>query len=54
MQEGIFIYLDQNIIQYDFEKKINLSNDLKFGKSNVLKVFLTLHIIVREMTGDFD
>jgi len=30
MKEGIFIYLDQNIIQYDFEKKINLSNDSKF------------------------
>ncbi len=30
MKKGIFIYLDQNIIQYDFEKKINLSNDSKF------------------------
>jgi len=30
MKEGIFIYLDQNIIQYDFEKTINLSNDSKF------------------------
>ncbi len=30
MKEDIFIYLDQNIIQYNFEKKINLSNDSKF------------------------